>query len=110
MNRTRTFMLMVGLTVLFVLVGGAIGGRQGVIWAFILAAGMNFYSYWFSDKLVLTQRRRKAVLHRGRADASCGFADAQGVPYTPKGPQRLRNGEKPSPCGRGGHGGDSRYS
>ncbi len=61
MNRTRTFMLMVGLTVLFVLVGGAIGGRQGVIWAFILAAGMNFYSYWFSDKLVLKHYQAREV-------------------------------------------------
>ena len=61
MNRTRTFMLMVGLTVLFVLVGGAIGGRQGAIWAFIIAAGMNFYSYWFSDKLVLKHYQAREV-------------------------------------------------
>ena len=61
MNRTRTFMLMVGLTVLFVLVGGAVGGRQGAIWAFIIAAGMNFYSYWFSDKLVLKHYRAQEV-------------------------------------------------
>ena len=61
MNRTRTFLLMVGLTVLFVVVGGAIGGRQGAIWAFIIAAGMNFYSYWFSDKLVLKHYQAREV-------------------------------------------------
>ncbi len=61
MNRTRTFGLMVALTVLFVLVGGFIGGRQGVVVAFLLAAGMNFFSYWFSDKLVLRRYRAQEV-------------------------------------------------
>jgi heat shock protein HtpX len=41
------------LTVLLVLVGGAFGGRQGMIIAFVFAGGMNMFSYWFSDKLVL---------------------------------------------------------
>src|SRR5579884_650744 len=53
MNTTKTIILMVGLTVLLVFVGGAFGGRQGMIMAFIFAAGMNMFSYWFSDKLVL---------------------------------------------------------
>ena len=35
------------------LIGGALGGERGVIIAFVLAAGMNFFSYWFSDRLVL---------------------------------------------------------
>jgi heat shock protein HtpX len=34
-------------------VGSAIGGRSGVVYAFIFAAAMNFFAYWFSDKLVL---------------------------------------------------------
>lgn len=55
MNRTRTFLLMVSLTVLFVLIGGAVGGRQGAVIAFLMAAVMNFFSYWFSDKIVLKQ-------------------------------------------------------
>jgi len=42
------------LTVLLVLVGGAIGGRGGMAMAFLLAGGMNFFSYWFSDKIVLS--------------------------------------------------------
>ena len=61
MNRFRTFMLMVGLTVLFVIVGGALGGRQGAFWALLLAAGMNFFTYWFSDKLVLKRYRAAEV-------------------------------------------------
>jgi heat shock protein HtpX len=53
MNQFKTFLLMLVLTALFLLVGSAIGGKSGVIYAFIFAAAMNFFAYWFSDKLVL---------------------------------------------------------
>jgi len=53
MNRFKTFLLMLVLTVLFVLVGSAIGGKNGAITAFVFAALMNFVTYWFSDKIVL---------------------------------------------------------
>jgi len=53
MNTTKTIVLMVGLTVLLVFLGGAFGGRQGMMYAFIFALGMNLFSYWFSDKIVL---------------------------------------------------------
>jgi heat shock protein HtpX len=53
MNTTKTIALMVGLTVLLVFIGGAFGGRQGMIYAFIFAFAMNIFSYWFSDKIVL---------------------------------------------------------
>jgi heat shock protein HtpX len=53
MNTTKTVVLMAGLTVLLVFLGGAFGGRQGVIFAFIFAFAMNMFSYWFSDKIVL---------------------------------------------------------
>jgi len=53
MNTTKTVVLMVGLTVLLVFLGGAFGGRQGMIFAFIFAFAMNMFSYWFSDKIVL---------------------------------------------------------
>ena len=61
MNRTRTFFLMVSLTILFVVVGGAVGGSQGAILAFLMAAGMNFFSYWFSDKMILRRYRASEV-------------------------------------------------
>jgi len=61
MNRSRTFMLMVALTVMFVLVGGAVGGRDGAVLAFLAAAAMNFFSYWFSDKLVLRRYRAAEI-------------------------------------------------
>lgn len=44
---------MLVLTALFVLVGSAIGGKTGAVYAFIFAALMNFFTYWFSDKIVL---------------------------------------------------------
>ena len=53
MNTLKTAFLMGLLTVLLVLIGGAIGGTGGMTLAFLLAGGMNFFSYWFSDKIVL---------------------------------------------------------
>ena len=53
MNHFKTFLLMLVLTALFILVGTAIGGKSGAIYAFVFAALMNFVAYWFSDKIVL---------------------------------------------------------
>jgi heat shock protein HtpX len=52
-NTLRTTALMTVLIVLFALVGGAIGGRGGLMIAFGVAVALNFGSYWFSDKVVL---------------------------------------------------------
>jgi heat shock protein HtpX len=52
-NVFKTGLLLAVLTAMLVLIGGAIGGQQGMIVAFVLAAVMNFFSYWFSDKIVL---------------------------------------------------------
>jgi len=54
MNALRTTFLMALLTVLLVMAGGAIGGRTGMFFALIMAGVMNFVSYWFSDKIVLS--------------------------------------------------------
>jgi len=61
MNTTKTIVLMVGLTVLLVFLGGAFGGRQGMIMAFMFATAMNMFSYWFSDKIVLRMYGAKEV-------------------------------------------------
>ena len=53
-NLIKTGFLLAVLTCLLVLVGGAIGGQQGMTIAFILAFVMNVGSYWFSDKIVLS--------------------------------------------------------
>jgi heat shock protein HtpX len=54
MNTLKLTFLMALLTVLLVSLGGAIGGSGGMAIAFLMAAGMNFFSYWFSDKMVLS--------------------------------------------------------
>ena len=61
MNTLKTTFLMALLTVLLVFLGNAIGGQSGAMMAFILAAGMNFFSYWYSDKLVLRTYRAQEV-------------------------------------------------
>lgn len=53
MNTLRTAVLLAGLTVLLVFIGGALGGRAGMVIALVFAGLMNFGSYWFSDRMVL---------------------------------------------------------
>ncbi len=60
-NQFKTFLLMLILTALFMLVGSAIGGRSGAVYAFVFAALMNFVTYWFSDKIVLRMYGAKEV-------------------------------------------------
>ena len=60
-NRIRTTLLLAVLTALIIFIGNIFGGRQGMVIAFIFAAGMNFFSYWFSDKIVLRMYRAQEV-------------------------------------------------
>lgn len=53
MNTMKTFLLMGALTLMLVFAGGMVGGKTGMTIALIMAFGMNFFSYWFSDKIVL---------------------------------------------------------
>ena len=52
---------MLVLTILFILVGSVIGGKNGAIYAFVFAGLMNFVMYWFSDKIVLRMYGAKEV-------------------------------------------------
>ncbi len=61
MNTVKTALLLGALTGLLMLIGGAVGGKNGVMIAFILAMVMNFGSYWFSDKLVLSMYHAQEV-------------------------------------------------
>jgi len=60
-NLVKTGVLLAALTVLLVLIGGALGGEQGMVVAFALAMVMNFGSYWFSDRIVLAMYRAQPV-------------------------------------------------
>ncbi|WP_274627128.1 zinc metalloprotease HtpX [Arvimicrobium flavum] len=53
MNVMRTAMLLAAMTALFMGVGYLIGGSGGMMIAFLMAAGMNLFSYWNADKMVL---------------------------------------------------------
>jgi heat shock protein HtpX len=54
MNQMKTLILLAALTALFLWLGQLIGGQQGMMIALVLALVMNFGSYWFSDKIVLS--------------------------------------------------------
>jgi heat shock protein HtpX len=60
-NVLRTTVLLAALTALFLVIGGAIGGNQGLFIAFVFALLMNFVSYWFSDKIVLSMYGAREV-------------------------------------------------
>jgi heat shock protein HtpX len=60
-NQIRTTLLMALLTVLILLIGQWLGGRQGMVIALVIAAGMNFFGYWFSDKIVLRMYHAREV-------------------------------------------------
>lgn len=57
----KTAVLFAMLTALFVVVGGLIGGQSGMIIALVLAIIMNFFSYWFSDSVVLKIYKAKEL-------------------------------------------------
>lgn len=61
MNTIKTFSLMIILTVLVVLLGGAIGGEAGLYTAFVIAVVMNIGGYWFSDKIALSMMRARPL-------------------------------------------------
>ena len=52
-NLLKTAVLMAAITALFMAIGALLGGKAGMMLALAIAVAMNFFSYWFSDKLVL---------------------------------------------------------
>jgi len=60
-NGLKTTLLLVGLCLLFVWIGYALGGQRGMVMAFVFAMLLNFISYWFSDKIVLKMYRATQV-------------------------------------------------
>lgn len=61
MNTVKTFVLLLTLTLFFVWLGGALGGKTGMTIAIIFAGMMNFFAYWFSDRVVLAMYKAKEV-------------------------------------------------
>src|SRR5262245_11377807 len=63
LNNMKVFVLMAGLTALFVVVGGALGGQQGIIFALILAGALNFFAYFNSASAALRAFQARIVSH-----------------------------------------------
>lgn len=61
MNGFKTLMLLSALTALLMALGFTFGGAQGAIIAFVMALGMNLFSYWNSDKIVLRMHGAQEV-------------------------------------------------
>lgn len=61
MNTLKTYVLLGALTALLVAVGGAVGGRSGLVIALGMAIVMNFVSYWWSDTIVLKMHHAEEI-------------------------------------------------
>ena len=61
MNATKTAMLLAALTALFMGIGYLIGGGGGAVMAFVFAAGVNLFTYWNADKLVLRMHNAQEI-------------------------------------------------
>ncbi|MBE0596955.1 MAG: zinc metalloprotease HtpX [Desulfuromonadales bacterium] len=61
MNLIKITFLLTCLTLLLVAMGSAIGGQSGMLIAFAIACGMNFFSYWYSDKIILKMYKAREV-------------------------------------------------
>lgn len=61
MNGFKTAILLTALTIILVLAGEYFGGQDGAIFAFVIATAMNFFSYFFSDKIALAVYRAQPV-------------------------------------------------
>lgn len=64
MHRMKTMMLLATLTALLVWAGHALGGQSGFVTALVLAGGLNFGAYWWSDRIVLRMHGAQAVTER----------------------------------------------
>ena len=79
----RTFMLMAAMTALVGVVGLLIGGETGLILALVLAAGMNLFAFWNSDKVVLRMQGAEPLTpadSRGLYEMTEGLAARAGLP------------------------------
>jgi heat shock protein HtpX len=60
-NWLKTTILMAGILALFGAVGAALGGTQGMLIALAIGGAMNFFAYWFSDRMILRMYNAREV-------------------------------------------------
>jgi len=68
MNALKTVLFLGLLSALIVAIGAGVAGERGMIMALAIAAVMNFFSYWFSDRLVLAMYRAQPVTREQAPD------------------------------------------
>ena len=64
MNTIKTTILMALMMILLVVLGGVIGGKGGAMLMFVISLAMNFFSYWFSDSIVLRMYGARPLTER----------------------------------------------
>ncbi|MDL1957871.1 MAG: zinc metalloprotease HtpX [Deltaproteobacteria bacterium] len=82
-NTFKTFIFLAALTALFLFVGGALGGRSGMTVALVMAGVINFFAYWYSDKLALKMSRAREVSEAETPQLHsivAGLAEKAGIP------------------------------
>lgn len=68
MNQVKSWLFMALLTVLLVLLGNAIAGQGGMVVFFLIALAMNFFSYWYSDKMAIAMTGSEPVTEEQTPD------------------------------------------
>ena len=75
----RTAILLAGLTALFIGIGYALGGQQGMVIAFLVACGTNLWSWWNSDRVVLSMHTRASLERFGAQAMIAGLFAATAI-------------------------------
>ena len=127
-SQIKTVLLLALLSAIIIGLGGIMGGRTGIIIAFVIAMIMNVGSYWYSDKIVLSMYQARELsedeapmLHRMVAELSANAGipkprvcvipeDAPNAFATGRDPEHgvvavecVCYRDRPRPCGRGDH-------
>ena len=84
MNTVKTFILMAALTALFMVGGQALAGQQGMMFALIMALGLNFFAYWNSDKMALAMNKAREISETEAPDLHQMVATLAGRAGIPK--------------------------
>lgn len=92
MNGMKTAMLLAALTALFMALGYMFGGTAGAVIALVVAAGMNLFTYWNADRIVLRMHNAQEVQAGEFHDLVAGLARNAGLPMP-----RVYIVEDPSP-------------
>jgi len=97
MNTFKSTLLLVSLTLILVLAGDWIGGQNGMVFAFLLSAVMNFVAYFYSDKIALGIYRAQPVTREQlpRAYQAVERLAAQDLCNSHRLAQRLRHRPQP---------------